>query len=373
MKRKTASKIIAAILVSVICVTLFSLAASAIPLETKGSITLHVADYDTGEPIDSLTFRIYFFASAYEKGEGLGYGYVIPYDDCNMEIDNLEDSYLPIHLAHYAETHSLPYSENTTDKEGNAVFTDLSAGLYLAVFTDSGNDYFVPAPFVINIPHFDEENKNWKFDIIAKPKMLSYTWADTESDTYISVKKIWETDGDIPEGVSVSLLCDYKEVATVTLCEDNNWSYRWEKLSKKHSWSVVEGKVPDGFTVSYEVSENTVKIINTAVTEETTTTPTTDESTTAPSSTEPDDTTEPSSTEPQETTAPTTTSPTTTAPEGTTKPTTTAPEETTKPEELIDTGQLNWPVPVFSIAGMLLFSAGWVLYNSAKREEEEAV
>ena len=49
-------------------------------------------------------------------------------------------------------------------------------------------------------------------------------------------------------------------------------------------------------------------------------------------------------------------------------PTTT--ESTTKPEELIKTGQLNWPVPIFTIVGLLLFSTGWAMLNLGKKEEE---
>ena len=73
-----------------------------------------------------------------------------------------------------------------------------------------------------------------------------------------------------------------------------------DKLSKKHTWSVVESEVPEGFKVSYKASENTVTVINTA----------TDVLTTEP---------------------------------------------TTAPEELADTGQLNWPVPVLSVFGLLEF------------------
>ena len=37
---------------------------------------------------------------------------------------------------------------------------------------------------------------------------------------------------------------------------------------------------------------------------------------------------------------------------------------------LEQTGQLNWPVPVLSIAGLLLFSIGWAMLNLGKKEEE---
>ena len=99
----------------------------------------------------------------------------------------------------------------------------------------------------------------------------------------------------------------------------------------------------------------TVIITNTATDyeEETTTTP--EEDTTTP--------TDPSSPDDD-----------TTTPEDTTTPDsdTTKPQGTTKPEELIDTGMLNWPVPVFSIAGLLLFSIGWAMLNLGKKDEEAA-
>ena len=43
--------------------------------------------------------------------------------------------------------------------------------------------------------------------------------------------------------------------------------------------------------------------------------------------------------------------------------------QTAKVAILIDTGQTNWPVPVFAIAGLLLFSLGWAMLNLGKKEE----
>ena len=99
------------------------------------------------------------------------------------------------------------------------------------------------------------------------------------------------------------------------------------RFDKNHSWSVIEAEVPDGYRVSYSASQMTVSITNTKIEEE--------EETTLP----PDDTPE---------------------------------EETTKPDELIDTGQLNWPIPVFTIAGLLLFSAGWAMLNLSRKDEDAA-
>lgn len=315
------------------CIYSFSPAASAV-ITKNGSITLHITDSATGTPLENATFRLYFFAAAYEKPGGIGFDYVVPYDDCNMDMDNLQDAYLPIHLTHFANTHSLPYTEKTSDKNGHIFFGNLTPGVYLIVPSNNIENYFMPTPFVINIPVSDRENKNWIYDINATPKMVVYNNYDPNPFTYISVKKVWDTVGEHPEYVTVSLLKDFTEVDVVVLNKDNNWTFRWDKLSTKHNWSVVETSVPDGYKVSYETSSNTVTIIN--------------------KSTSPTDTPPPGTTSPSD------------------EPASKPPEEpTTKPEELIDTGQLNWPVPVLSIMGLLFFSLGWAMVNLGKKEEAE--
>ncbi|MBR3817477.1 MAG: Cna B-type domain-containing protein [Clostridia bacterium] len=334
MKINTAKRVFAMLITATICITLFYLSVSAVSLDTKGSIVLHISDSKTGERLPEASFRLYFFAQAYEKSNGLEYDYVIPYDNCNMETDNLQDAYLPVHLTHFALSNNLKYTSETSDINGTVVFDNLTPGIYLIVPEKNIPDYYMPSPFVVNIPVYDKDNNVWVYDINATPKIQMYQLEDIQGTTYISVKKVWKTEKAVPESVSVSLLRDYKEVERVILNESNNWSYRWDNLSGNYSWSVVENEVPEDFKVSYEASENTVTIVNTYVS------PNLDETTISPSD---DDTakTEPSS-----------------------------PEDTTKPEELIQTGQLNWPVPVFSIVGMLLFAAGWLLFNSVKKDEE---
>ncbi len=314
------------ILIAAFVICAYSLSPSANAIISKnGTISLNIADSGTGLPLSGASFRLYFFAAAYESGDGVGYNYVYPYDDCNMDMDNLQDAYLPIHLTHFANKHSLPYTEKKSDSNGHLIFENLTPGVYLIVASESVDNYFMPTPFVINIPLYDNENKNWVYDINATPKMRIYSGSEADSFTYISVKKIWDTEGAHPESVTVSLLRDFTEVDTVELSAENNWSFRWENLSQQYTWSIVEN-VPDGYTVSYETSSNTVTIINKgdgdAYTE-----------TTVPSYDSED-------------------------------------EATTEPEELIYTGQLNWPVPVLSIAGLLIFSTGWAMLNLGKKDEE---
>lgn len=49
------------------------------------------------------------------------------------------------------------------------------------------------------------------------------------------------------------------------------------------------------------------------------------------------------------------------------EPTTPPPTDPSDPE-LPQTGQLNWPIPLLAVSGLLLFAAGWVLRFGRKRD-----
>lgn len=53
-----------------------------------------------------------------------------------------------------------------------------------------------------------------------------------------------------------------------------------------------------------------------------------------------------------------------------TEPPTEATKAPPPPGSLPQTGQLNWPVPVLAVLGMLLFAAGWMLRFKGKRSED---
>lgn len=316
--------IVAVALVFTMCVCTFAPLASAV-LNNKGSITLHVTDKNTELPVEGIAFRLYMVATVFKNGDGLGYSYISPYDKSNIDMGDLQDSYLPIHLTTVALSYNAQHTELLSDKNGMIYYSDLVPGVYLCVASGNMNSYFTPAPFIISVPFFDKENNTLIFDVNATPKMQYQEPSDFHETTYISVKKQWETNGNHPDSVTVCLLRDFTEIDRVTLSNDNNWHFRWDNLSKNHSWSVSEIEVPSGYTVSYESSSNTVTITN--------------------KKDVPPDTPD--------------------TPETTTS---TDDEPTTKPDELVDTGQLNWPVPVLSVAGLLLFAIGWAIINLGKKE-----
>lgn len=351
-------KIIAILITIVTCVTLLSLSSSAVSYKQIGNITLSTLDKDSKEPISGASFRIYRIASAYFKGEEIYFVYTDEFKDCGMEMGNFSDAYLPVHLMVYATVNAIASEEKTTDISGKVTFRNLQSGAYLIVPTGMKNGYLNPTPFIVTVPMKDKTQKKWIYDIDATPKIEADKDDTDEEKTYISVKKIWETYGKTPDSINVSLIKDGKIVESVALSAANNWYHRWDNLDENHSWNVVETDIPDRYKVSYLTSEMTVIITNTATDyeEETTTTPENTTTSTKPSF--PDDAT--------------TTTVDTTSPDGSTTNPTGATESTTKPEELIDTGQLNWPVPVFASVGLILFSIGWSMLNFSKKDEETA-
>ena len=324
---KGALRTIAAFIIVILCFFALGISSFAVSTEEKGSITLILPETEDGEAVSGAVFRIYRFAAAVEGGEGIAFSYVSGFSSNGMSLSDMNDSYLPVHLRAFAEYNALDSEEGLSDAGGKAVFGNLATGAYLVVPVASSQVNFKASPFIVTIPMADSSGKGFIYDITASPKAESGK-EDSEEKTYISVKKEWLSDGEIPDSITVSLLKDGIVDARVSLNEENNWYYRWDELSSGYSWSVVEAEVPDGFTVSYSPSQMSVVITNKAENYE--------------EHTKPDDTTPPSD----------------------------IPEETTKPDELIDTGQLNWPVPVFAIAGLLLFSTGWSLLKFGKKDGE---
>ena len=365
MKNKISKKIISVIIMTVMCITLFSVGASAVSLNTKGSITLTILDKETKEPISDAVCRIYLIAYACENDDGVYFVYTNEFKDNGMDTNSFSDAYFPVHLRAYAESKSLPYTEKITDNKGRVVFDNLVCGAYLVVPVSAPDGYLNPEPFVVTVPTLDETQDKWIYNIDASPK-IEADKDDSDEKTYISVKKIWLSKEKTPDSITVSLIKDGEIYGSVVLSAVNNWYYKWENLDKNHAWRVVENDVPAGYKVSYSTSQMTVVITNEADDYE-------DETTTVPDeTTSPDDSTtvsENTTTPDDTTTTVATTDDETTKPVYTTKPTGTT-ESTTKPEELIKTGQLNWPVPIFAIAGLVLFSIGWAIFNFGKKDEE---
>ena len=324
MKNK-GMKILSFIMAVFICFALLPFSAYAVSVDIAGSITINALDSETRVPIKDAKFRIYHIADASVSGETIRFKYTKDFENNGMKLNNLSDVYLSMHLMAYAQKNNLKYTEKTVDDSGRVVFSDLKCGSYLIVPVETENGYLNSSPFIVSIPLKDEISKQWIYNVSAAPKFETDDKEDMET-TSISVRKEWSGNAEHPKNVTVTLYKDGIAVETVILSQANNWYYRWDNLDKKHSWSVIETDVPDGYKVSYSFSQMTIIITNTFEKSE-------------------GETTKPSTDSPNE-------------------------ETTTGSDKLVQTGQLNWPVPVLAIAGLLLFSLGWAILKFGKKEDD---
>ena len=79
----------------------------------------------------------------------------------------------------------------------------------------------------------------------------------------LTVHKVWDDNGypDRPDSVTVHLLRDGEKHEEIELNKDNQWTYTWDDLDDRYSWSIKE-EVPNGYEVSYKTEDTTIFITN---------------------------------------------------------------------------------------------------------------
>ena len=83
----------------------------------------------------------------------------------------------------------------------------------------------------------------------------------------LTVQKIWDDNGDPsrPASVTVNLISEKdgeeETVESIELNEENQWTYTWDQLDDRYNWTVEE-EVPEGYEVSYKTEDNKIFITN---------------------------------------------------------------------------------------------------------------
>lgn len=277
--------------------------ASAVDLTKKGSVTITLADPETGAGIEGAVIELYQVAEAKSVDHMLSFSLTSGFSGSGVSLKDLEDADLAQKLADYAANKpTLQKRTETSGKDGTLRFTGLDTGIYLAVQKESAGGCYPMSPFLVSLPQTADNGTDWVFDVSASPKMELLP----KEPAKLTVKKEW-IDNDSknrPISVTVNLLNGTEVVDTVTLNAANKWTHTWEDLDGTVEWTVQETNVPDTYKVSYSTNGTVVTITNAT--------------------------------------------------------------------SLLQTGQLNWPVPVLAIAGLLLFAFGWALtFFSRKNGENE--
>lgn len=279
----------------------------AIDVQERGSITVNLRESAGASDIFGGEFTLYKVGSIDESGEEPGYVYNEAFEGNGMLLGDLRGDGLAEHLANHAMDKKVSGEIKKCEKDGIVVWNELELGLYLVVQTERMEGYYAVEPFLVSIPLANSDHTAWIYDVDASPKVQPSP--DHPEDKKLTVKKVWIDNGkNTPDSIKVKLFRDNKEYDSCILNEENNWTKTWDGLSEEYNWTVKEDVVPAGYLVTYRTSGIEITITNTSRT------------------------------------------------------------ETPGRPPLIQTGQLNWPVPVLAGTGILIFAAGWVMTFMKRKE-----
>ena len=191
------------------------------------------------------------------------------FKDFELDIDKLVSSDALEESARLCESfireHSIkPLATTITDKNGNAVFSNISDGIYLVMQSQVNYDEYTvtSVPFYVQVPFVDKDgNVNYQVTTYPKNEVVY-----PEEMDELSVVKIWKDNNNKdkmrPDYIEVGLYGNGQLKETVVLNNLNNWSYTWSDLSKDVVWNVEEINVPDNYRMTSERNQNHITITN---------------------------------------------------------------------------------------------------------------
>lgn len=232
-------------------------AATYVDTQASGSLTLTYG-YD-GQPFQGMPVQIYRVAVISQYADFTLTG---AFSELPVEVNQVKTQeewrQMASTLSAYVTAGQIQAdAEGVTGEDGTVVFSSLPLGLYLVegVRADRENGYCQFDSFMISVPDLNEADA-WVYDVIAKPKSV-YQEILPQEITY-TVNKLWKDEGHEhlrPQNVAIELYRDGEWMETVTLSEENNWTYSWCAVDDGAVWQAVEGDVPDGYKVTLEQRE----------------------------------------------------------------------------------------------------------------------
>lgn len=279
--KKRNKKLVSAFLGLMTAVSMFALPAFAAgKVETDKACTLEIQYQYEETALSNVEFELYYVADIDEYAK---FTLAEAFSQYPVEIGEYSgsewnelastlDSYIT--RDGFKGTAPEPVDSGKTDENGAISFPNqmekMEPGLYLLIgeSRQRGEYRYICDPSMICIPGQDHEANEWVYDIDVFPKSDRKYNPDDDNPIVKTISrrvvKGWDDDGfeeERPDSISVTLLKDGEEFDSVTLSDDNNWSYTWTGLDEKAVWKVVED-VPDGYTVKITKNTNTFFVKN---------------------------------------------------------------------------------------------------------------
>lgn len=224
--------------------------------------------YSSGEmQFDDLNIQLYKVA---EVSEDFQYTLSGKFADYPISIDDIssqgEWKQLSTTLNSYMLADNIsPTKTAVTDRNGKAVFSDLSCGLYLVSAVDAvqNNKIYHFSEFVISIPTVNDYG-NVNYNISAKPKSVKTEPLNNQVE-YKAIKLWKDSNSDErPSSVEIAIYKNGLVQESKILNSENNWSYFWRAVDDGSEWTVIERNIPNGYKVSIEKNAESFVIVNTS-------------------------------------------------------------------------------------------------------------
>jgi hypothetical protein len=169
--------------------------------------------------------------------------------------------------AHILAYNIAPEFTAVTNEDGQASFGSLKTGMYLAIVNQAEQDdiYYRFDSALIALPGLGSDGR-WQYQVSANAKGEALPPVDSDEEVELKVLKLWRGDEgrtDRPKSIEVEIFCGGSSYKTVTLSEENHWTYSWSAKNDGLSWTVVERNVPQGYTMTLEERQTTFVLTNT--------------------------------------------------------------------------------------------------------------
>ena len=148
-----------------------------------------------------------------------------------------------------------------TDAAGQVCFTPLKTGLYLAAAdreVQDGTSYSFDTALV-SLPGLDADGLwQYRMEVTTKTSVTRQPEPDVptaENEIQLKILKLWRgDDGETkrPASVSVEIFRDGEWYQTVSLSEENHWSYTWTAADDGAEWMAAEQDIPVNYSATIE-------------------------------------------------------------------------------------------------------------------------
>lgn len=260
------------------CLCLLPLSAAAVftsdaagPLNPEGKCLLTLSYRCDGKTITDLPIEIYRIADVSADAQ---YTLTAPFLASSLTLNGIQSAgewdSVRTTLESYMIANAIePNHTAVTDLSGQVHWDSLPTGLYFVASTAAQADgqQCVFDSALIALPGL-ETGGLWLYRVAATPKPQILPPVTPDEVQTLKILKLWKDKNHMshrPTHIEAEIFRDGILFESVILSEENHWSYSWTVPVDGARWTVVEQKIPKGYSVTVEKRGTTFVLTNTYI------------------------------------------------------------------------------------------------------------